>query len=119
MYLFGGYDNDVGFSADLYEYDITKYNWRLISPTKPTASPAPTTTAGTPALPSWKPAPRHSHFAGIFSVKSKGKKTEKTKAKEKLVVFGGRGAGNTVFKDIWVFDFETNTWEEIQVEGRT
>lgn len=32
MYLFGGYDNEVGLGAELYEYDTEKYNWRMITP---------------------------------------------------------------------------------------
>lgn len=41
MYLFGGYDNEVGLSSEIYEYDIEKYNWRMITPANEDVKPAP------------------------------------------------------------------------------
>jgi len=32
-----------------------------------------------------------------------------------MIIFGGRGSGNTVYNDLWVYNFEENSWEEIVV----
>ena len=54
MYIFGGYDNVIGLSNDIYYFDVNQSHWTLVKSTKAV-----------------RPPPRHSHFScfvpGMYS----------------------------------------------------
>lgn len=90
LVLFGGefYDGkNCRCFNDLFRYHLEKNEWRQID------SPN-------------SPPPRCAHQSVMY--------------KDNLYVFGGEFTTNEQFhhyKDLWCFDFATNTWEEINARG--
>uniref|UniRef100_A0A6B2KXM7 BTB domain-containing protein n=1 Tax=Arcella intermedia TaxID=1963864 RepID=A0A6B2KXM7_9EUKA len=89
VYLFGGYENELGLSNELYVLDLATMVWSLIK------------TNGN------MPGSRYGHFSALMKDK---------KGEEKLIVYAGRDSKG-VLDDIWVFDLKKSKWAELPVAG--
>lgn len=108
IYIFGGGDG-VRALNDVWRLDVTDLNkpfWKLISaPTRdrPGGSTTSLTSDGRPSLRTdvHRPSPRGYHTANMVG--------------SKLIVFGGSD-GDECFRDVWVFDVETNIWKSVGIK---
>lgn len=88
IYVFGGGDG-VKALNDVWKLDVSdtaKVTWRLISP---------------PSKSSSRPTARGYHTANMVG--------------SKLIIFGGSD-GLECFRDVWVFDVETQAWRAVEIE---
>jgi hypothetical protein len=87
IYLFGGYLAKSETSSELFRFDPLFKEWDKLVPEK--QSPIPTS--------------RYHHAATVIQ--------------DRLIIFGGSSASNTLFQDLWAFDFATKQWTEIVGSG--
>uniref|UniRef100_A0A6B2L104 BTB domain-containing protein n=1 Tax=Arcella intermedia TaxID=1963864 RepID=A0A6B2L104_9EUKA len=91
VYLFGGYDNDLGLNNDLYELDITTMRWTYLKC----------------AVGQDMPEPRYGHYSVLIKDR---------KGNLQILVYGGRRS-NGVLDDLWIYDIKSGKWFELNVTG--
>ncbi|RPB02655.1 galactose oxidase [Choiromyces venosus 120613-1] len=110
IYVFGGGDG-VRALNDVWRLDVsdlTKPSWKLISaPPRPGGSTTSLSIDGRPSTRTEslqnqaRPTARGYHTANMVG--------------SKLIVFGGSD-GDECFRDVWVFDLETNIWKCVGIK---
>jgi len=98
LLVFGGIDNRGNLLNDLWQYNTATGSWTELSP--PTTQSAPGRCGTTPA-------PRK-NAAVVWDT-----------VDQKLLLYGGLGAGNTYLGDLWSFDPTTSTWTTLQCAGNS
>lgn len=101
MFVFGGYNNTLGLTNDFYCLDLTNNTWKEIKQEKGASLPPP----------------RHTHFASSFGsmqYETLSSCLLITFVEGKMVVFGGIGQDSAIFSDLWVYDFSSGIWTEIE-----
>jgi serine/threonine protein kinase len=98
LLVFGGIDNRGNLLNDLWEYNTATGSWTELSP--PTTQSAPGRCGTTPAA--------RRNAAVVWDT-----------VDQKLLLYGGLGAGNTYLGDLWSFDPTSSTWTTLQCAGNS
>ncbi|XP_078605037.1 kelch domain-containing protein 1-like [Branchiostoma floridae x Branchiostoma japonicum] len=105
LYLFGGLSHDVGWLDDLFVLDTETWSWNEVTDTQgPAPSPRDKVASATVG--------NKVYFFGGFGPKDGWDTEESTMSEdEEEEEDVGQGAKFTWYDDLYIFDTDTNTWE--------